>query len=113
MSSKSFVQEGSTENFGFAPERLKRLHDRIEQYVDDGQYAGVSVLLVRNGKVEDFFSAGYRDVDRQVEMGHDTILRVYSMTKIVVSVAALTLLEQGKIGLRDPITAYLPEFADP
>jgi CubicO group peptidase (beta-lactamase class C family) len=113
MSSKSFVQEGSTENFGFAPERLKRLHDRIEQYVDDGQYAGVSVLLVRYGKVEDFFSAGYRDVDRQVEMGRDTILRVYSMTKIVVSVAALTLLEQGKIGLRDPITAYLPEFADP
>lgn len=83
-----------------------------KQFVDDGQYAGVSLLLVRNGEIADTFAIGFRNLEIGLPMTRDTIVRVYSMTKIVVSVAALTLLEEGKLGLLDPVTDYLPEFRD-
>lgn len=97
---------------GFVSERLEPLHLRIQQYVDDGQHAGISLLLVRNGEIADTFATGFRNLELGLPMSRDTIARVYSMTKIVVSVAALTLLEEGKLGLLDPVTDYLPEFRD-
>jgi CubicO group peptidase (beta-lactamase class C family) len=97
---------------GFVPVRLEPLHRRIQQFVDDGQHAGVSLLLVRNGEIADTFAAGFRNRELALPMSRDTIVRVYSMTKIVVSVAALTLLEEGKLGLLDPVAEYLPGFRD-
>ncbi len=68
---------------------------------------------MRNGLVADSFSVGFRNCELGLPMQRDTIVRVYSMTKIVVSVAALTLLEEGKLGLLDPVADYIPEFRDP
>ena len=96
------LPSGKPSNLGFLPERLERLHRRIEQFVDAGQHAGVSLLLARNGEIADIFSGGFRDRELGLPMSRDTIVRVYSMTKIVVSVAALTLLEEGRLGLLDP-----------
>ena len=67
---------------------------------------------MRNGEIADTFAAGLRNRELGLPMSRDTIVRVYSMTKIVVSVAALTLLEEGKLGLLDPVADYLPEFRD-
>jgi CubicO group peptidase (beta-lactamase class C family) len=91
---------------------LDRLHRRIQQFIDDQQHAGVSLLLARNGKIADIFVAGFRNRELDLPILRDTILRTYSMTKMVVSVGALILLEEGKLGLLDPVGAYLPEFRD-
>jgi CubicO group peptidase (beta-lactamase class C family) len=103
---------GDASVLGFAPERVEWLHRRIQQFVDDGQHAGISLLLARNGEIADTFAVGFRNLDLGLPMSRDTIVRVYSMTKIVVSVGALTLLEEGKLGLLDPVADYLPEFRD-
>lgn len=113
MISLSVLPSGDALALGFVPEGLERLHRYIHQFVVDGQHAGVSLLLVRNGVVADSFAAGFRNCELGLPMQRDTIVRIYSMTKIVVSVAALTLLEEGKLGLLDPVADYIPEFRDP
>src|ERR1700730_1110375 len=113
MTSSKVLTSGEPSELGLVPERLERLHRRIQQFVDDGQHAGVSLLLMRNGEIADTFAAGLRNLELGLPMSRDTIVRVYSMTKIVVSVAALTLLEEGKLGLLDPVADYIPEFRDP
>src|SRR3984885_6862289 len=112
MISSKVLPSGEPSNLGFVPERFEPLHRRIKQFVDDGQHAGISLLLVRNGAIAEIFTAGYRNRELGLPMSRDTIVRVYSMTKIVVSVAALTLLKEGKLGLMDPVTDSLPEFRD-
>jgi CubicO group peptidase (beta-lactamase class C family) len=112
MISPNALPSGEPSTLGFVPERFERLHRRIQQFVDDGQHAGVSLLVARNGEIADTFAAGFRNRELGLPMSRDTIVRVYSLTKIVVSVAALTLLEEGKLGLLDPVADYLPEFRD-
>jgi CubicO group peptidase (beta-lactamase class C family) len=97
---------------GFSPQRLERLHQQIESFVHDGKHAGISVLLLRKGQVADFFAVGFRDRQAGAPMQGDTIVRIYSLTKIITSVAALTLIEEGKLGLTHPVKDYLPEFND-
>jgi CubicO group peptidase (beta-lactamase class C family) len=110
MISSKVLPSGDPSNLGFVPERFEPLHRRLQQFVDDGQHAGISALLVRNGGIAETFATGYRNRELGLPMSRDTIVRIYSMTKIVVSVTALTLLEEGKLGLLDPVTDYLPEF---
>jgi CubicO group peptidase (beta-lactamase class C family) len=112
MNSPNPLSSGEPAALGFLPQRFEPLHRRIQRFIDDGQHAGVSLLLARNGKIADTFATGFRNRELNLPMSRDTIVRVYSMTKIVVSVAALTLLEEGKLGLLDPVTDYLPEFRD-
>jgi CubicO group peptidase (beta-lactamase class C family) len=97
---------------GFSSQRLDRLHQQIESFVHDGKHGGISVLLLRKGQVADFFAVGFRDRQTGAPMQGDTIVRIYSLTKIITSVAALTLIEEGKLGLSHPIKEYLPEFND-
>jgi CubicO group peptidase (beta-lactamase class C family) len=94
----------------FSPQRLERLHRQIESFVGDEKHAGISVLLLRKGQVADFFAVGLRNRQAGTPMQGDTIVRIYSLTKIITSVAALTLVEEGRLGLQDPVKQYLPEF---
>src|SRR3984957_20459816 len=112
MSSSRVLPTGDPSILGFVPERLERLHRRIEQFVAHGQHAGVSLLLARNGEIADTFAVGVRNRELGLPMTRDTIVRVYSLTKMVVGVAALTLLEEGELGLLDLVVDYLPEFRD-
>ena len=98
---------------GLSPERLSRLHARMQEFVDGGKHSGITSLIARNGKVVDQHAWGYRDLERKLPMEADTIVRVYSMTKLVTSVAALMLHEEGRLKLDDPITKYLPGFEKP
>src|SRR5258708_18810574 len=106
------LSNGGVGTLGFSPHRPERLHRRIESFVDEGQHAGIGVLLLRKGQVADFFAVGHRDRQKGAPMKADTIVRIYSLTKIITSVAALTLIEEGKLGLSHPIKEYLPEFSD-
>ena len=98
----------TAEREGFAPDRLDRLHRRVRDFVDKGQHAGVVSLIARNGKVVDWQAWGQRDREAKLPMEKDTIFRVYSMSKIVTSVAVMQLHEQARLRLDDPVEKYLP-----
>jgi CubicO group peptidase (beta-lactamase class C family) len=102
----------SSTKLGFSAQRLEQLHRQIESFVHEGKHAGISVLLLRKGQVADSFAVGFRDQQADAPMQGDTIVRIYSLTKIITSAAALTLIEEGRLGLSHPIKDYLPEFND-
>lgn len=99
------------ESQGMSSERLERLHKEIQTFVSEGKYAGAVSLLARNGRIVDWQAYGMRDVEAGLPMEKDTVCRIYSMSKIVTSVAALALLEEARFKLDDPIGDYLPELA--
>jgi CubicO group peptidase (beta-lactamase class C family) len=98
---------------GFNEERLVRLDRRMQRFVDEGQHAGIVLLLARKGRLVDWRTWGYRDVARQLPMEKDTIFRIYSMSKVITSVAVMTLHEEGRLKLDDPVAKYLPELKAP
>lgn len=97
---------------GFSPERLERLQGFVRGVVAEGQYRGAVVLIARNGRIVDWNAYGHRDVAQTLPMQRDSIFRILSMTKTMASVAALMLMEEGALQLEDPVSKYLPEFAD-
>jgi len=112
MLAPHFLPSGAPQKLGFDADRLERLHRGMNRFVETGRHAGVSLLLARDGRIADTFATGFRNREIDLPMTRDTIVRIYSMTKIIVSVAALTLLEEGKLGLLDPVTEYLRYSVD-
>jgi CubicO group peptidase (beta-lactamase class C family) len=96
---------------GFSPARLGRVTDYLQRAVDQGQYAGAVTLIARRGSIVQWQALGYRDVARSEPMRVDAIFQIYSMTKPITSVAALMLMEEGRLTLDDPVSRFLPEFA--
>jgi len=105
------LPDGDPGELGFIPNRLEELRLRLDSYVSEGHYAGITALIARDGRVAYFSAHGYRDLEDALPMDRETIVRIYSMTKVVVSVAALMLFEEGRFRLGDPLSLYLPEFA--
>jgi len=95
---------------GVSAERLQRLSDVLQGYVDDGKLAGAVALVARRGKVAYLEAFGHRDRESNSPMKEDTIFRIAFQTKAVVSVAVLMLQEQGQLLITDPVGKYLPEF---
>jgi CubicO group peptidase (beta-lactamase class C family) len=95
---------------GLSSSRLARLKAAMQGYVDRREVAGVVTLVARHGRVAHFESVGYRDAEAKAPMTPDTIFRQASMTKPIVAVATLMLLEEGRLQLSDPISKWLPEF---
>lgn len=104
------LPEATPASQGFSPERLARLDAAMAKAVADEEVAGMATLLARNGKVVAFGCHG--DAAPGRPMTRDTIFRIFSLTKIVTAVAMMMLYEEGKWQLDDPITRFLPEFAD-
>jgi CubicO group peptidase (beta-lactamase class C family) len=100
----------SPEKEGMSSERLERLHARFQELTDKGQRAGAITLVLRNGRIADWKTYGYRDVTRKLAMEKDTICRIWSMTKVVTSVAVMMLVEEGKVTLADPVSRFVPEL---
>jgi CubicO group peptidase (beta-lactamase class C family) len=100
------------EELGFSGDRLERVTQVFQGYVDNGQLPGAVVVIARNDKVAYFQAFGYRDRERKVAMTTDSIFRIASMTKPIVSAAAMILVEEGKLDLAAPVSLYLPEFKD-
>jgi CubicO group peptidase (beta-lactamase class C family) len=98
---------------GFSPERLARLQARMQEVVDAGDYAGFVWLVARHGRVTDTRAVGFRDREARLPMERDTIFRIYSMTKTVTSVAAMMLVEEGRLRLDDPVGRHLPALTSP
>lgn len=104
--------ETPPEQAGFDPRRLARVDTHLARYVDRGLLAGWQLAIARRGELVHHSTYGLRDREAGLPVEADTLWRVYSMTKPLTSVAAMMLYEDGLLQLRDPVAAYLPEFAD-
>ncbi|WP_340108510.1 serine hydrolase domain-containing protein [Pikeienuella sp. HZG-20] len=96
----------------FDPTRLARIDDWMRRYVDEGKFPGSTFLLAERGEIVHRASAGYRAVEAKAPFEEDTIARIYSMTKPIVSVGLMMLAERGLFHLDAPVSAFLPEFAE-
>jgi CubicO group peptidase (beta-lactamase class C family) len=100
------------EEVGFSRERLDRIADMINADIAKGVIPGGTLLIARDGKIAFYESFGWLDAAAKIPMPKDAIFRIYSMSKPITSVAAMTLVEQGKLLLSDPVSKYIPAFAD-
>jgi CubicO group peptidase (beta-lactamase class C family) len=100
------------ESAGFSAQRLERLHAAIQDEINNKQLAGAVTILARHGKIVDYRTYGVRDLATSAPMTKDTIFRDYSMTKPVTGVAMMILYEEGKWLPSDPISKFIPEFAN-
>lgn len=96
---------------GFDPARLARIGTWMQSYVDARRFAGCSVLVQRRGEEVYFDARGQRNIAADLPFARDTLVRLYSMTKPVTSVALMMLVERGLIHLDAPLSTVLPEFA--
>jgi CubicO group peptidase (beta-lactamase class C family) len=97
---------------GFAPEGLKAVTAAMQATIDKGDAAGVVTLLYRHGEVAQVNAVGFQDEAAKTRMRRNTIFRIASMTKPIVSVATLMLVEEGKFSLATPVEKILPELAN-
>jgi CubicO group peptidase (beta-lactamase class C family) len=100
------------EEVGLSSERLARMGKAIHSYVDAGRTPGVVTLIARHGKVVHLDAYGKADLATGRPTRTDDLFRMYSMTKLITSVALLTLYEEGKFQLTDPLSRFYPAFAD-
>ena len=100
----------SPESVGMSSQRLSRIGTTMQRYVDDGTVRGISTMVMRKGKVVHAEQFGHRDAEAGLKMTPDTIFRIYSMTKPVVSTALMLLHEESAFQLEDPVAMYLPAF---
>ncbi|MDY7105125.1 MAG: serine hydrolase domain-containing protein [Actinomycetota bacterium] len=101
------------EEVGLSAERLGRIEPFFQrEYVDTGKLAGLVTLVARRGQVAHLAAFGQRDLEAGAAMETDTIFRIYSMTKPITSVALLSLYEEGRFQLDDPVSRFIPSWAD-
>jgi CubicO group peptidase (beta-lactamase class C family) len=99
------------EEVGLSSQRLERVGQFFKQEVDQGRIPGVVIAVARKGRLAYYEAYGFRDKQGEAPMPKDAVFRIYSMTKPLVSVAAMILVEEGRLQLTDPVAKYLPAFA--
>ncbi|HEY1888744.1 MAG TPA: serine hydrolase domain-containing protein [Roseiarcus sp.] len=99
-----------SEAVGMNAKRLERIRPVMQAYVESGVYSGIDTLVARRGKVVHSGQFGWRDKEAGQAMTADTIFRLYSMTKPIICTALMTLLEEGRFRLIEPLAKYLPAF---
>src|SRR5207245_11058910 len=102
--------EASPEEVGLSSTGIARLTRHIQAYVDAGKFPGAISMVQRRGKVVHFQTYGRRDLEAGTPVEPETIFRIYSMTKPIVSVGLMTLYEEGRLQLDDPVAQYIPPF---
>jgi CubicO group peptidase (beta-lactamase class C family) len=95
---------------GLAADRLDRLHQGMQGFIDRKEAGGIVTLIARDGKVADLHASGFQDIESKKPMRTDTLFRIASMTKPVTSVAVMMLYEEGKLQLSDQVSRYIPSF---
>lgn len=100
------------EKLGFDRSRLEAVPAYFQSYLDREKFAGLSILVARDGKIAQLTHQGTMGFDRDTPVDDEAIFRIYSMTKPITSVAIMQLYEQGRLLLTDPITKFIPAFKD-
>jgi len=106
------VPRAKPEDVGISSERLHRIHELILRHLDAGSFSGAVTLVSRNGRIAHLEAQGLMDIETKKPMATDTMFRIMSMTKPVVGVAVMMMIEEGKVRLNDPVSKFIPEFKD-
>lgn len=100
------------ESIGLSAVRLQRMSDAFRREVDKGTLPGATVMVARRGQIGWFDAIGRQNPAASVPMTHDSMFRIFSMTKPIVSIGIMMLVEDGHFILNDPVAKFIPEFAD-
>ena len=100
------------EDVGFSTERLQRITQMVQRYIEAKEITGAVTIVARHGKVAHFDAQGLMDLEAKTPMRRDAIFRMASMSKPVTGVAILMLVEEGKVRLNDPVSRFIPGFKD-
>jgi CubicO group peptidase (beta-lactamase class C family) len=106
------LPQAKPETLGLSSVRLQRMSDAFKRDIDKGTIPGVTVMVARRGQIGWFEALGQQNPAASTPMAHNSIFRIFSMTKPIVSVGIMMLLEEGHLLLNDPIAKYIPEFGD-
>ena len=106
------LPQAKPEAIGLSAARLQKLSDAFKREVDKGTLPGATVLVARRGQIGWFDAIGRQSPAASAPMAHDTIFRIFSMTKPIVSIGIMQLLEDGHFLLNDPVVKFIPEFSD-
>jgi CubicO group peptidase (beta-lactamase class C family) len=106
------VLVGKAEDVGLSTERLKRISEAVDRHIKAGNVAGAVTLVARRGKIAHFEAQGVMDVDTKKPMAKDNLFRLASVSKPITGVAVMMLVEEGKVRLTDPVSRFIPEFAN-
>src|SRR5581483_8964105 len=106
------LPEAKPEALGLSPSRLQLMSDALQREIDKGIIPGATIMVARRGRVGWFDALGKQSPAESRPMARDSIFRIFSMTKPIVSVGVMMLLEEGRFLLDDPITKFIPEFAE-
>ena len=109
--SQNILQSVNPETQGISSGRLKQIDANINQWIKEGQLNGATAIILRNGKI--VYHKAFGVAGENVPMKTGNIFRIASMTKPIISVAAMMLYEEGKFLLTDPISKFIPEFKNP
>lgn len=110
---QSFAQtiiNASPESAGFSSERLKKIDQSMNEWVEKGYMNGGAALIIRNGKIAYHKAIGYNDLNTKEPLQKDGIFRIASQTKAITSVAIMILFDEGKLLLTDPVSLYIPSY---
>ncbi len=111
MSPVTPLETAAPAEIGLCPERMQRLLDVLQQHIDRAHLPGAVALVARRGRIGLLQALGRQDPATGAPMRTDSLFRIYSMTKPIVSVAAMMLVERGQLLLSDPVGRHLPEYA--
>jgi CubicO group peptidase (beta-lactamase class C family) len=106
------MQTVRAEDAGMSSQRLQRIGPAMDNFVKDNRLPGVMTLLQRHGKIVHFGTSGMANIEASQPIQENNIFRIYSMTKPIVSVAAMLLVEEGRFRLNDPVANFIPAFAN-
>src|SRR6202048_2070790 len=106
------LPEAKPETLGLSPIRLQRMSDAFRREIDKGTIPGVTVMVARRGQVGWFEALGRQSPAASAPMALNSIFRIFSSTKPIVSVALMMLMEEGHFVLGDPVAKFIPEFVD-
>ena len=105
------LPQAKPESLGLSSIRLQRMSDAFRRDTDKGTIPGVIIIVARRGQIGWFDALGRQNPAGGTPMAHDTLFRIFSMTKPIVSIGIMTLLEEGHLLLTDPVAKYIPEFS--
>ena len=105
------LPKAKPESLGLNPARLKTISEVLKREVDKGTVPGAVVMIGRRGKVGYVDAIGRQGPDSDAPMRQDSVFRIFSMTKPLVSIGIMQLVEDGKILINDPLSKYIPPFA--
>jgi CubicO group peptidase (beta-lactamase class C family) len=106
------LPEAKPESLGLSPSRLQRMSDVFQREIDKGTMPGATIMVARGGQIGWFDALGQQNPAGSAPMARDTIFRIFSMTKPIVSIGVMMLFEEGHFLLDDPISKFIPEFAN-